>query len=103
MIKVTPTAAKQVTEAARQANSENMALRIAAKINSDGTYEYGMGFDETREDDVKITSEGVQLIVSPQCRELVEDTVLDFVEIETGKFEFTFFNPNDQSHKAPKE
>lgn len=103
MIKVTAEAAKQIAEASTQSNSEGMALRIAGKIKPDGTYEYGMGFDETKEDDVKITSEGINLIVSPGCREMLEDTVLDYVEIDDGKFEFTFFNPNDPDHKAPKE
>lgn len=102
MIKLTPNAAKQVMESAKQSQSDALALRIAAKIKPDGTYEYGMGFDETKDDDVKISSEGINLIVSPDCRELLEDTVLDFVEMESGQFEFIFFNPNDPDHKAPK-
>lgn len=103
MIKVTPAAARQVTEASGKSGSDNLALRIAAKIKPDGTYEYGMGFDEARDDDVKITSEGIDIVVAPDCREMLEDTVLDFVEIEDGKHEFTFFNPNDPDHKAPKD
>ncbi|NOX42366.1 MAG: iron-sulfur cluster assembly accessory protein [Gammaproteobacteria bacterium] len=99
MIKVTEAAAKQILQ---QEKIENTSLRIAGKINPDGTYEYGMGFDEVKEDDVKITSERVSLIVAPECREMLEDTVLDYVELEGGAFGFIFFNPNDPDHKAPK-
>lgn len=103
MIKVTPAAASQVKAASEKTGSDKLLLRIAAKIKPDGSYEYGMGFDEAREEDLRISSEGVDIIVSPDCRELLEDTVLDFVEIAEGKHEFTFFNPNDPDHKAPKE
>lgn len=103
MIKVTTTAAKQIVETSKQSGSEGMSLRIAGKIKPDGTYEYGMGFDEAKDGDVKITSEGINIIVAPICREMLEDTVLDFVEIEPGKLEFTFFNPNDPDHKTPKD
>ena len=102
MIKITPTAAKQIIETSKQSDSEGMSLRIAGKIKPDGTYEYGMGFDNEKKDDVKITSENINIVVSPISREMLEDTVLDYIEIETGKFEFTFFNPNDPDHKAPK-
>jgi len=103
MIKVTPSAAEQILHSSKETNTGDMALRISGKINPDGSYEYGMGFDNSKEEDVKITSEGINLVVSPNCREMLEDTVLDYVEIETGKFQFIFFNPNDPSHKTPKE
>jgi len=103
MIKITPTAAKQILHSASETDTRDMALRIAAKIIPDGSYEYGMGFDDSKEEDVKITSEGINIVVAPACRELLEDTVLDYIEIETGKFEFIFFNPNDPDHKAPKD
>ena len=99
MIKITAAAAKKILQ---QNEIESSPLRIAGKIKPDGSYEYGMGFDEAKEDDVKITSEGVSIIVAPDCREMLEDTVLDFVEIEGGGSEFIFFNPNDPDHRAPK-
>jgi len=99
MIKVTEAAAKQILQ---QNEIESSPLRIAGKIKPDGKYEYGMGFDKEKEDDIKITSEGVTLIVAPDSREMLEDTVLDFVEMEGGGSEFIFFNPNDPDHKSPK-
>ena len=102
MIKITPAAAKQIIETSKQSDSEDMPLRIAGKIKPDGTYEYGIGFDTEKADDVKITSENINVIISSTSREMLEDTILDYIEIVTGKFEFTFFNPNDPDHKAPK-
>lgn len=103
MIKITKTAADQINNAAKSSDSEGMALRVAAKINPDGSYEYGVGFDHENENDIKIMSEGVRIVVSPACSEILEDAVLDYVEMEPGNYEFTFFNPNDPDHKPPKE
>jgi iron-sulfur cluster assembly protein len=103
MIKVTKQAAEQIRQAAKQANSETMPLRLAAKINPDGSYEYGMGFDERKDNDLRVVSEGIEIIVSASCSEILEDAVLDFGEVEPNKSEFIFYNPNDPDHKPPKE
>ena len=46
MFTVTPEAAKQIELAVQNSDAQDMALRIAAKRNPDGSVEYGMGFDE---------------------------------------------------------
>ena len=79
-----------------------MSLRVAARVEKDGSFEYAMGFDEAREGDTRINAEGVELLVAENCRELLEESSLDFVEIEDGTHDFIFFNPNDPSHKQPK-
>ena len=103
MIEVTKQAAEQIKKAAEQSASQGMALRVAVKINEDGSYEYGMGFDEPKENDITVVSEGVKFVVSLSCSELLEEAKLDFVELEGGASEFIFFNPNDPNHKQPKE
>ncbi len=103
MIKVTPTAASQIKISAQQSNSEGMALRIAASRNADNTIHYGMGFDESKGDDISITSEDIKIIVSPVSAELLKNTTLDFVEIEPGKRQFIFMNPNDPEYTPPSE
>jgi iron-sulfur cluster assembly protein len=35
--------------------------------------------------------------------ELLKNTVLDFVEIEPGKQQFIFMNPNDPGYVPPQE
>ena len=43
MFKLTPQAAQQVQQAAKQGGTEGMALRFAAQRNEDGTFAYLMG------------------------------------------------------------
>ena len=103
MITVTEEAAKQIKLSARQGKSESMPLRIAASKNDDNSIHYGMGFDDSKEDDISITSEDVEIVVSPVSAELLNNTVLDFVELEPGKHQFIFMNPNDPGYTPPQE
>ena len=83
MITVTPAAARQIRLSAEQSHSSGMPLRIAATRNADKSIHYGMGFDDAKEDDISVKS--------------------DDVEIEPGRSEFIFMNPNDPSYVAPKD
>lgn len=95
MIKLTSLAARQVAQAAQQGGMENMALRIAVRREANGSLQYGMGFDTERDNDLQVLSEGVTLLVSPHSQELLNGTVLDYVELAPGDFRFIFINPND--------
>ena len=103
MIKVTEEAAKQIKISAKQGKAEGMPLRIAATKNEDDSIHYGMGFDDSKDDDISVTSQDVEIIVSPVSAELLKDTVLDFVELEPGKHQFIFMNPNDPTYKPPQD
>ena len=103
MITVTEEAARQIKLSAKQGKSEGMPLRIAATKNEDNSIHYGMGFDDSKEDDISVTSRDVEIVVSPVSAELLKDAVLDFVELEPGKHQFIFMNPNDPSYKPPQE
>jgi iron-sulfur cluster assembly protein len=98
MITVTPPAAAQILQSASGAG-----LRLAARLDDKGVIEYGMGLDEQAEGDEKVVSNGVTLLVSPGSVELLAGATLDYVEINPGEWRFIFINPNDPSHKAPKE
>ena len=99
MITVTPSAAQQIRIAATQSDCDEMGLRIAARRRADGSLDYAMGFDEARDDDVVVTSEGIALVVSPRERDLLDGLTLDYVEYEAGDFRFIFVNPNDAGGK----
>lgn len=103
MITVTEKAAKQIKLSAKQGNSEGMPLRIAATRNEDNSIHYGMGFDDSKDDDIAITTADVDIVVSPVSAELLKDTVLDFVELEPGKHQFIFMNPNDPTYEPPQD
>lgn len=103
MITITPAAATQIKLSADQGKAEGMSLRIAATRNDDNSIHYGMGFDDSKEDDVTITADDIEIIISPSSAVLLKDTTIDFVELEPGKFQFIFMNPNDPNYKPPVE
>ncbi len=103
MITISPEAAKQIRNSAKQSNAEGMCLRVAVRVTPDETYDYGMGFDEAHEEDMRNTSEGIDIVVAPDHADLLHGTHIDYVELEPGEFNFIFQNPNDPNYKPPKE
>ena len=103
MITVTEAAANQIRLSAQQTKAEGMALRIAATRNEDNSIHYGMGFDETKEEDTSVTSGDIELIIAPSSTDLLKGTTLDYVELEEGKFQFIFLNPNDPEYVPPAD
>ncbi len=103
MITITPAAAAQIKLSAEQGKTEGMSLRIAASLDDDKSIHYGMGFDDNKEDDVTVPADDIEIIVSVTSAELLKNTTIDFVELEPGKFQFIFLNPNDPNYKAPSE
>jgi len=67
-----------------------LALRIAAKVDPDGSLQYGMGFDEPKDEDMRLDLAGVAIVIGGESQELLSDTVLDFVELTPGEFNFIF-------------
>lgn len=96
MVKVTLEAVEQIRNAATQAGAEGMALRIAAKLDFDGSIQYGMGFDHAADGDAQIDAEGITVLVAEESQPLLGGAVLDFVELSPGNFQFIFINPNDK-------
>lgn len=103
MFQVTPAAARQVHEAARQGGTEGMALRLAAQKRADGSFDYLMGFDEPTDDDICFKSEGVDVCIAPEYVPLLDTVVMDYVELEPGEQRFIFLNPKDPNYVPPKD
>ena len=99
MITITPSAAKQIRVAAEGSNADDLFLRLAARREDNGMIEYGMGFDEMGGTDELVNSEGVDVVISSACADLLKGATLDYVEISPGEFRFIFSNPNDNQHK----
>ncbi len=103
MIIITPPAAGQIRNSMQQqVGPGEVYLRLAARLDDAGTIEYGMGFDAKTEGDVVVAAEGINVLVSAGCAELLAGATLDYVEINPGEPRFIFINPNDPSHKTPK-
>lgn len=82
-----------------------MALRFAASKNADGSIHYGMGFEDIpgQEDDVKFTSEGIDIVIAKSSIALLEGTTVDYVELGSHEFNFIFLNPNDPNYTPPNK
>ncbi len=101
MITITPAAAAQIKLSAEQGKTEGLFLRIAASRNDDNSIHYGMGFDDSKEDDITVSAADIEIIVSAASAELLKNSTIDFVELEPDKFQFIFMNPNDPAYKPP--
>ena len=104
MIKLTTEAAKQILFSAKQGDMQSIPLRIAIKEQDDGSLHYAMGFDEQRlPGDVFVNIDKISMVVSDKSKELAEGLTIDYVELEPGKLDFIFLNPNDPTYTAPRQ
>ena len=90
MISLTKSAADQIRVAQQDAGAENMALRIAARVNDAGMLEFGMGFDDERDNDAAVDSFGVTLLINAQSAPMLDDVTIDFAEVSPGESRFVF-------------
>lgn len=103
MIKVSDSAAKQVAISLEQLGSQTIPLRIAIKVQPDGSFHYNMGFDDTkREGDKTFEEKNIHFVVDAGSLPLITGMTIDFVEIN-GNQEIVFLNPNDPNYKPPTE
>ena len=93
MFNVTSAAAQEIQAAAARSDAAGLALRVAARQVEDGSIEYGMGFDEVREDDEPMDFDGLTVLVGAPSQPLLDGTVLDYVEVDAGRFDFIFVPP----------
>ncbi len=98
MFSLTKTAAEQIIASAEQSGMERLSLRIAAKKLANGTFEYGMGFDDATEEDLVLRCNGVEVIMAPEFEPLLNSTTVDFVTLDTGEQSFVFVNPLDANY-----
>lgn len=103
MFKITPRAAEQIRQAAKLGGTEGMALRFAAQQKADGSFDYLMGFDDAKEDDIQFDAEGVSIIMKPEHFALLDETTMDFAELDDGEKQFIFINPKDSNYSQPRE
>ncbi len=103
LITLSASAIEQIKRSSRQGDTQDMTLRLAAKMNADENIEYGIGFDEAKDDDARETIDGIRVVIAADCVELLNGTHMDYVELEPGQYHFIFLNPNDPNYKPPTE
>ena len=103
MFSLTQAAAQQIQQSALSSGTQHLALRVAARVEADGSVQYGMGFDDPDEQDMKLELQGVAVVISTEFQELLDDTVLDFVEMKPGEYSFIFIDAQSFSTREPKD
>ncbi|MDP2450712.1 MAG: hypothetical protein Q8M93_19410 [Polaromonas sp.] len=102
MFTLSSAAARQIQEAAIASGAQEMVLRIAARVDADGSMQYGMGFDDPSDEDIKLDLDGVAVVIADEHQELLNETLLDYVELKPGEFNFIFIDGR-QSQGAPEQ
>lgn len=88
MFMLSSAAAAEIRAATPRSGAEGLALRVAARLEADGSLAFGMGFDEQREGDLPLEIDGVQLLIAQPSQALLDEALLDFVELEPGRHGF---------------
>ncbi|MDH4061492.1 MAG: hypothetical protein OEU94_11840 [Aquincola sp.] len=101
MFSITPAASTELLAAAERSDAAGMALRIAARALADGSIEYGMGFDDERDNDESVNYHGLTVLLGARSRPYLARTTLDYVEIERGRFDFVFIPTAEPSGASP--
>jgi len=104
MISLSTAALEQIRHSADTGAMQSIPLRVAVKKMGDGSLHYAMGFDEHKlPGDTFYNFDGVDLVVSAGSKDLADGLTIDYVELEPGKLEFIFLNPNDPNYVAPRD
>jgi Fe-S cluster assembly iron-binding protein IscA len=102
MISLSTAAHEQIRLSATTGDLQSVPLRVAVKQLDDGSLHYAMGFDEHKlPGDTFFNFDGVDLVVSTGSKGLADGMTIDYVELEPGKLEFIFLNPNDPAYVPP--
>jgi iron-sulfur cluster insertion protein len=96
IVNLTENAAVQVREIAKQPDNAGKLLRIYVEGGGCSGLQYGLVFDEKRDDDFATESSGVSVLVDPVSADYIRGAVIDYVDALTGAG-FKITNPNAQS------
>ena len=103
IFEISDDAAKQINVAADASESSKWPLRISLNIDASGKFNYLMGFDQSKEEDLQLKVNGINILIDPDSMVNLKNTKLDYVEIDDSDKQFIFINPNDPEYKKPDE
>ncbi|WP_404422795.1 iron-sulfur cluster insertion protein ErpA [Nibricoccus sp. IMCC34717] len=96
MLTLSPKAARQVQTMQQELTEPAKRLRVFVESGGCSGFQYGMSFDELKDGDEKIVSEGVEILIDPASLAYLSGSVIDFDDGLQGKG-FEIRNPNAQS------
>ena len=96
MITLTKEAAQHINKIKKEVPDDAQFLRIYVQSGGCSGYEYGMGFDRPREDDIQYESEGVKILIEPGSDVKMSGSKIHFDDGLHGKG-FEINNPKAHS------
>jgi iron-sulfur cluster assembly accessory protein len=96
MITLTSRAARQVRSMQENLGAPAKRLRVFVESGGCSGFQYGMSFDERKDGDAELVSEGVPLLLDATSLAYLDGSVIDFDDGLQGKG-FEIKNPNAQS------
>jgi iron-sulfur cluster assembly accessory protein len=96
MITLTSRAAQRVRTMQSELDAPAKRLRVFVESGGCSGFQYGMSFDEHKEGDAELESEGVQVLIDPTSLAYLQGSAIDFDDGLHGKG-FEIKNPNAQS------
>jgi iron-sulfur cluster assembly protein/iron-sulfur cluster insertion protein len=96
MIKLTDSAVSQIRCLAAEKAGEGQLLRIFVEAGGCSGFEYGMSFDEKKDEDQVLENNGVAFLVDATSFEYLDGSEVDFDDGLSGKG-FEVRNPNASS------
>ena len=103
IFEISDEAAKQINTASESSESSEWPLRISLSVDDNGKFNYLMGFDQSKEEDLQLNINGINILIDPNSMINLKNCKLDYVEIDKGVYEFIFLNPNDPNYVPPDE
>ncbi len=96
MITLTANAATKVKSLQEELGTDGKLMRIFVESGGCSGFQYGMSFDEKKEEDQIIDSEGVQVIIDAASLAYLDGSEVDFDDGLNGKG-FEIRNPNAEN------
>jgi len=96
MIQLTDSAVTQIQKLKTEKAGEGQLLRIFVEAGGCSGFEYGMSFDDRKEDDRVLEDNGVSFLVDAASLEYLDGSEVDFDDGLNGKG-FEVRNPNASS------
>jgi len=93
LVNLTDSAANQLRELGKQSDNSGKFLRVYVEGGGCSGMQYGMVFDEKRDDDFASSSNGVTVLVDPVSADYIRGAQIDYVDALTGAG-FKISNPN---------
>jgi iron-sulfur cluster assembly protein len=94
LVTLSDAAAAKLTELTKEETDANVGLRVYVYSGGCSGYRYGMMLeDQPTPEDIKVTSQGINVYVDPQSTQLLQGSEIDYVDTLMGAG-FTVNNPN---------